>query len=88
MGKYYSYLWSEVFAVDMFVTKFKAKDDIFNPERGCEFREKVLAPGGTMDGMDIVKNYLGRDSNQDAFLEMLGLDRVTFNTKQAAMMSS
>ncbi|CAM8982024.1 unnamed protein product [Rhodiola kirilowii] len=40
----YSRLWSEVFAADLYVSKFR--DDLFNHYTGMEFRNKVFGPGG------------------------------------------
>ncbi|KAI4964921.1 hypothetical protein ZWY2020_057837 [Hordeum vulgare] len=52
----YSYIWSEVFAADLFVTKFK--DDLLNLHAGLRFRNKVLAPGGSKDPLEIITDYL------------------------------
>jgi hypothetical protein len=41
------------------------------------YRKKILARGGTMDAMDMVKDYLGREPKMDAYLEHLGLKTTT-----------
>lgn len=69
---YYGYLWSLVYASDMF-SRFKEHGDILDPALGAEYRNKILAPGGTMDAMDLVRDFLGREPKADAFLEHLGL---------------
>ncbi|MCO5584082.1 hypothetical protein L7F22_038005 [Adiantum nelumboides] len=64
----YAYLWSEVFAADMFETKFKG--NIMNNIVGMEFRNKVFVPGATKDAIQILKDFLGRDPSVDAYLRM------------------
>ncbi|MEA2552510.1 MAG: thimet oligopeptidase, partial [Fimbriimonadaceae bacterium] len=68
---YYGYLWSLVFAQDMF-QRFKQLG-VLSPKTGAYYREKVLSKGGTEDAMDMLKDYLGREPKMDAFLEYLGL---------------
>ncbi|MCH8808032.1 MAG: Zn-dependent oligopeptidase [Planctomycetes bacterium] len=69
---YYGYMWSQVYAADMF-QRFKELG-MLNPEAGRYYRQKILARGGTMDALDMVKDYLGREPNMRAFLKHLGLD--------------
>jgi Zn-dependent oligopeptidase len=66
-------MWSLVYAQDMF-QKFKDLG-LLSPEAGAYYREKILARGGTMDEMDMLVDYLGRQPNMDAFLEHLGLKK-------------
>lgn len=46
-SQYYGYLYSKVFAIDMF-NKCK-KEGLLNPKVGKEYRDVILAPGGTRD---------------------------------------
>ncbi|KAJ0972381.1 hypothetical protein J5N97_020340 [Dioscorea zingiberensis] len=63
----YSYLWSEVFAADVFVSKFQ--DDLLNQYAGLQFRNKVLAPGGAKEPLQILSDYLGREPSIQPFVE-------------------
>ncbi|MCK4871589.1 MAG: Zn-dependent oligopeptidase [Phycisphaerales bacterium] len=69
---YYGYQWSLVYACDMFQRFNDA--GLLNPKAGMDYRKRVLAKGGTMDGMDIVREYLGREPDTAAFLKHLGLE--------------
>jgi thimet oligopeptidase len=70
-GAYYSYLWSLVYAQDMF-QRFKQLG-LLSPSTGAYYRSKVLARGGSMDAMDMLRDYLGREPKTDAFYQHLGL---------------
>ncbi len=69
---YYGYMWSLVYASDMF-QRFKELG-MLDPEAGRYYREKILARGGTVDGMVMVREYLGREPDMNAFLKHLGLE--------------
>jgi thimet oligopeptidase len=69
---YYGYQWSLVYASDMF-QRFKELG-MLDPEAGRYYRDRILARGGTVDGLDLVREYLGREPDMNAYLEHLGLE--------------
>ncbi|MFQ6674570.1 MAG: M3 family metallopeptidase [Fidelibacterota bacterium] len=69
---YYGYLWSLVYAQDMFST-FE-KNGILDPETGIRYRTLILEKGGTEDPLELVREFLGREPNNEAFLKNLGLE--------------
>ena len=68
---YYGYLWAKVYAEDLF-TPF-AKNGIMDKATGVRFRDVILTRGATVDELQSVKDFLGREPNSDAFLKYLGL---------------
>ena len=61
---YYSYMWSEVLALDM-LSAFG--DDLLDPAVGRRYRRCVLEPGGSRPPQDLVEEFLGRPPKPDAF---------------------
>ena len=70
-AKYYGYLWSKVFALDLF--DHIKKYGLLNPEIGKQYVNKVIGKGGSKDPDELLKDFLGREPNADAFFRDLGL---------------
>jgi len=68
---YYGYLWAKVFGDDMF-SRFET-EGLTSRVVGGEYRRKVLERGGSVDAAEILRDFLGRDPNQQAFLRHLGI---------------
>ncbi|WP_412985813.1 M3 family metallopeptidase [Pontimicrobium sp. IMCC45349] len=68
---YYGYLWSEVFAQDMF-TVFE-ENGLRDQATGVKYRKLILANGSQRDILEAVEEFLGRPSNNDAYIKSLGL---------------
>lgn len=68
---YYGYLWSVVYGDDMF-SRFE-EQGYLDPEVGMDYRRTVLEQGGSVDGMDMLRAFLGREPNNAAFLRNLGI---------------
>lgn len=69
---YYGYMWSEVYAQDMF-TKF-AENGLLDPTTGMRYRKIILERGNLQDPQELIEEFLERKSNNKAFLEKLGLE--------------
>lgn len=70
-GAYYGYLWSEVFAADMF-TRFQVAG-ILSPDVGLAYRQTILAKGRTEPPDQLLREFLGRAPNEAAFLTLTGI---------------
>lgn len=70
-ARYYSYLWSKIFALDLF--SYIKQFGLLNPEIGQRYVETILAKGGSKDPGQLLKDFLGREPNEEAFFEDLGL---------------
>lgn len=68
---YYGYIWALVYAQDVF-SKFKDAGPL-DPTVGKLYRETILARGGSVEEMDMLKAFLGREPRMEPFLEHLGL---------------
>lgn len=71
-ANYYGYLFSKVFAADMYAT-FEA-EGVLNPTVGMRYRKEVLAKGNTADPMDLMRNFMGRKSSNEAFARSIGIN--------------
>ena len=70
---YYGYLWAEIIGDDLF-SRFE-NEGILSNSVGIEYKNKILKPGGTMPAECMVKNFLGRKWNDDAFLSQKNLSK-------------
>ncbi|KAG0338523.1 hypothetical protein BG000_003813 [Podila horticola] len=67
---YYVYAWSEMHAHDLF-TRFSG-DELSHPKTldsklGREYWEKILVPGASVDAIDLLRDFLGREPSPAAF---------------------
>lgn len=69
---YYGYLWSEVYALDMF-SKFQQDEDLLSAKTGALYRKSILEKGNMEEAIDLLKEFLGREPSQKAFLRYLGI---------------
>lgn len=63
--KYYSYLWSKVYALDLFNV---IKEAHFSKEIGQKYIDCILSKGGSYDPMVLLEDFLGRKPNSHAFI--------------------
>ncbi|EGV66059.1 metalloendopeptidase [Yamadazyma tenuis] len=70
-SSYYGYLYSQVFAADMFYSLFKK--DPMNIQSGLRYRDVILSTGNSREIMESLEELLGRKPTNTAFLkELLG----------------
>lgn len=68
---YYAYLWSEVLDADS-VQWFKENGGLTR-KNGDHFRDTLLSRGGSIDAMQLYRNFRGRDPSVQPLLERRGL---------------
>jgi Zn-dependent oligopeptidase len=68
---YYGYLWSKVYAQDLY-TRF-AKEGPMNPRTGRAYREIVVGPAATQEPDTALQRFLGRPLSYDAFFAEMGI---------------
>lgn len=71
---YYVYAWSEMLAHDLF-TRFSGNESS-NPKTldsklGREYWDKILVPGASVDAIDLLRVFLGREPSPVAFQRFL-----------------
>jgi thimet oligopeptidase len=69
-AQYYGYLWSKVFALDLF-DFIKAQG--MSGEIGARYRDLVIGKGGSKPPMHLLRDFLGRDPNSEAFFKDMGI---------------
>jgi oligopeptidase A len=68
---YYGYLWSKVYAQDMF-SRFSAQG-LTDPGVGKAYRDTILAPARLREPDAEIRAFLGRPMNPNAFYHELGI---------------
>ena len=69
---YYFYTWAAVLDKDVFEA-FRESGDLFNKRIADDFRRKVLARGGSADGMTLYRDFRGKDPDKRPMLRSRGL---------------
>jgi thimet oligopeptidase len=64
-SNYYTYMLDKVIALDFF-SQFDKKD-LLGGEAAMRYRRTVLEPGGSKAGTELVRGFLGRPQNLEAF---------------------
>ena len=64
-SNYYTYVLDKVIALDFF-SQFD-KNDLLGGPTAMRYRKAVLEPGGSKAGTELVRGFLGRPQNLDAF---------------------
>ncbi|ODQ67795.1 zincin [Nadsonia fulvescens var. elongata DSM 6958] len=69
---YYGYLWSQVFAADIYYTLFKGNE--MSAEVGRRYRTEILEMGGARDENESLTILLGRAPENTSFLKEIGIE--------------
>jgi thimet oligopeptidase len=70
-ANYYGYQWSKVFAKDIF-SAFE-KNGVMDSKTGERYRKEILEVAGSREEMDMLRNFLEREPNSDAYMRSMGL---------------
>ena len=68
---YYGYLLTDTFAANMFYKMF-GDENVLDSVRGLQYRKRLLEPGASRDGMELLEEYLGEKPSIDYFLQDRG----------------
>jgi thimet oligopeptidase len=68
---YYGYLWSKVYAQDMFTAFLDG--GLQNPAVGARYRQTILQPARAIEPDQLVTNFLGRPMSPNAFYSDFGI---------------
>lgn len=69
---YYTYMWSQVIAKDLF-DQFNAAN-LLDPKKMRRYRERILAPAGSKPAAALVQDFLGRPFNAKAWEKWLNTE--------------
>ncbi len=68
---YYSYLWAEILEAQVFA-RFR-QGGVLNADIGHEYRQKILAPGASQDGLALFTDFVGEMPSPAALLHKMGI---------------
>jgi len=71
-ANYYAYIWSEILAADAFA--FMEQQGGLTRENGDHYREHILSRGGSLDALELYRNFRGDDPDVRHLLARRGLD--------------
>jgi len=69
---YYSYIWAEVLDKDAF--NAFVETSLYDPETALSFRENILEKGGSVDEMEMYRNFRGQEPTIEPLLKGRGLN--------------
>lgn len=69
---YYSYIWSEVLDAD--TVEWFRENGGMSRENGDYFRQTLLSKGGSVEAMELFRNFRGREPDVTPLLERRGLE--------------
>ncbi|EPY37176.1 thimet oligopeptidase [Strigomonas culicis] len=69
---YYGYMWSKVFALDVFEF-IRARDGLLDAKLGQRYVDCIIGVGGGKDPNECLRDFLGREPTNKAFLRNIGV---------------
>ncbi len=69
---YYSYIWAEVLDKDAF--NAFVETSLYDPETALSFRENILEKGGSVEEMEMYRNFRGQEPTIEPLLKGRGLN--------------
>ncbi len=69
-SRYYGYLWSKVYALDLF--EYIKAHGLLDQMVGKRYVETILSKGGSKPPAQLLRDFLGREPRSDAFFADLG----------------
>ena len=89
---YYGYAWADAIAADLASPFRMSPNGFLDQELGARFHQEILEPGGSRDPHELIRAFLGRDWNTDAFFAEMGVvphddsssDRINQDGEQSA----
>lgn len=77
-GAHYTHIIPHLFALSPpFLSSFQSRflaEGLLNTETGLSYRREVISRGGSVDASVMLRNFLGREPNDTAFLRSKGLE--------------
>jgi thimet oligopeptidase len=70
-ARYYGYLWSRVFALDLF--SYIKERGLLSKDIGVRYAKEILRKGGGDEPERMIRSFLGRDPSSQAFLQAYGI---------------
>jgi thimet oligopeptidase len=70
-AKYYGYIWSRVFALDVFSQI--SEEGLLNPKAGAKYVDMILGKGGSEDPNEMLRNFLKREPSEKPFIKSYGI---------------
>jgi thimet oligopeptidase len=83
---YYAYPWARVIADDLF-TRFQGSRPM-DAATGGAYRHAILEPGGSISAAEMVRAFLGRDTDNAAFLQQMGVPSWSAGIRQWTLIPS
>ncbi|KAJ6641686.1 Thimet oligopeptidase [Pseudolycoriella hygida] len=81
-GRVYHRLYADIYGADMYETVF-GKVGPLDSNAGIRFRNIIMETGGTREGMAMLRAFLGREPNEEAFLRSIDVFVYKVNDKES-----